>query len=79
MKTLYSVLAKLPALLILIFFSVFITAATSNVVFLQLITAGYDKIFSLAVGILTATVVYGFIRFNHKLSAFIKKDNVNDK
>lgn len=52
--------------------NVFITFAVAGIVMLELVTAGHSRI-ALGAAILTAVIVYTWIVFNHKLRAYIKK------
>jgi hypothetical protein len=71
-------LAIIPALILIIFFDVLIASSVSTLVLIEMMAAGY-KHFSLYVAILTATAVYLWLRFSHKLRAYVKTQETLDE
>ncbi len=72
MPKLSRLLAALPAIILMTMMNVFITFAVAGVVMLELVAVGHSRI-ALGAAILTAVIVYSWIVFNHKLRAYIKK------
>jgi hypothetical protein len=77
-KRLSGLLAAVPVIILMTMMNVFITFTVSGVVMLQLVTAGHSRI-ALGAAILTAVIVYTWIVFNHKLRAYIsKQESLNE-
>jgi hypothetical protein len=72
-----ALLAALPAILLMTFMNVFITFAVAGVVMIELAAAGHSRI-ALGAAILTAVIVYSYIVFNHKLRAYINKQETTE-
>jgi len=77
-SSLLKLLAALPAIVIWTTMNVFITSAVSGLVLIELAAAGY-KYIAFGAALLTVVVVYSWLVFNHKLRAYIKSLEAQNK
>lgn len=71
-------LQVIPVLILFVLANVFISYCTASVVFIQLLDRGYNKDFSLGVGILIAVGIHAYLMWNHKIRNFIKQGVKNE-
>ena len=67
------ILSAVPAMVIMVMCNTIIGLTMSGFVMLQMLSAGCNKYFSLAIAMVVAVVVHFYVAFNHKLREYIKK------